>query len=66
MIVKTHSINMSADQIRLLVRVVSTHVEMCQQDLSDAIFQDDSGAVSDAEASLRALDSVLKALKILG
>jgi hypothetical protein len=63
---KTCNIYLSSDQLDLLVRVVSAQIEMCQQDLSDAIFHEDSGAVSDAEASLRALDAVMKALKILG
>jgi hypothetical protein len=61
---KTCNIYLSSDQLDLLVRVVSAQIEMCQQDLSDAIFHEDSGAVSDAEASLRALDAVMKALKI--
>lgn len=63
---KTCNIYLSSDQLDLLVRVVSAQIEMCQQDLSDAIFHEDSGAVSDAEASLRALDAVMKALKISG
>lgn len=61
---KTHSINLSTEQLKLLVGVVSSHVDQCQQDLSNAIFHEDSSAVSDAEASLRALDSVLNVLKI--
>lgn len=63
---KTYSINLSADQLNLLMNVVSSHVDLCQQDLCDAIFHDDSSAVSDVEATLRALDSVLNSLKSLG
>lgn len=63
---KTYSINLSADQLNLLMNVVSSHVDLCQQDLCDAIFYDDSSAVSDVEATLRALDSVLNSLKSLG
>jgi hypothetical protein len=61
---KTCNIYLSSEQLDLLVRVVSAQIEMCQQELSDSIFHNDSSAVSDAEASLRALDAVMKALKI--
>jgi len=63
---KTCNIYLSAKQLDFLVSVVSAHIDMCQQDLSNSIFHDDTSAVSDAEASLRALDALLKALNISG
>lgn len=61
---KTYSVNLTSDQIRILVNVVRSHTELSQQELSNAIYHDDASAVSAAEASLRALDSVMNALKI--
>ena len=61
---RSHKIVLSEDQLDLLLNIVSTHTEISQQELSDAILHEDTSAVSAAEASLRALDAVMKVLKI--
>ena len=61
---RTYKIELNEEQLDLLLNIVRTHTEISQQELSDAIFHEDTSAVSAAEASLRALDSVMKVLKI--
>lgn len=60
---KTYNISLTPEQLDLLVNVVRSHTEISQQELSNAIYHDDTSTVSTAEATLRALDSVMSALK---
>ena len=64
MLDKTYIVNLSTQQLDLLINVVRLHIEESQRFLSHAIYHEDASAISEAEASLRALDDVMRALKI--
>jgi len=61
---RSYKIELNENQLVLILNVLNSHAEIAQQDLSNAILHDDTSAVSSAEASLRALDAVMKILKI--